>query len=155
MLVSFPQEATVSARAAALVVLALTLPAASGPAEEEAKKGKRPTLELRASPRYAFSPVDVTFTAELKGGDDVEEMYCPEVEWEWGDGGKSVQESDCEPWAAGTRIERRFTAHHTFARAGLYPVRVTLRKTGRLLASQTVQLTVRAGVGDQSPDPNP
>jgi hypothetical protein len=82
-------------------------------------------------------------------------MYCPEVEWEWGDGGKSVQESDCEPWAAGSKIDRRFTAHHSYPRAGLYPVRVRLSKSGKLIASQTLQVTVRAGVGDQSADPSP
>ncbi len=123
-------------------------------AAEEPKKLKKPELELRASPRYAFSPADVMFTAELKGGDDVEEFYCPELEWEWGDGGKSVQESDCEPWTAATKIERRFTSHHTYARAGLYYVRVRLRKSGKGIAAQSVQLTIRAGVGDPSNDPS-
>jgi hypothetical protein len=140
--------------AVVLTALSLLAPAfAAAGDEDDAKKGKKPGLLLRASPRYAFSPVNVFFTAELKGGDDVEEMYCPEVEWEWDDGGKSVQEADCEPFGEGSKIERRFTANHTFQRAGLYRVRVTLRKTGRNITSQTVQVTVRAGLGDSSPDP--
>jgi plastocyanin len=141
--------------ATALAVLAVgTL--ASGPpgqAQDEKKKGKRPGLELRSSPRFAFSPASVLFTAELKGGDDVEELYCPEVEWEWGDGGKSVTEADCDPWTEGAVIQRRFTANHVFQRAGAYRVKVTLRKTGRQMLSQTMTMTVRAGLGDTSPDP--
>lgn len=130
---------------------------ASGPApagaEEKAKKGKRPALELRGTPRYAFSPANILFTAELKGGDDVEELYCPEVEWEWGDGGKSVQESDCDPWTETTPIQRRFSSNHTFQFAGLYRVKVTLRKSGKNMMSQTFTMTIRAGLGDISPDP--
>ena len=134
---------------------------ASGPSRaddhknDDAKKGggKRPGMELRSSPRFAFSPANVLFTAELKGGDDVEELYCPEVEWEWGDGGKSVKEADCDPWTEGAKIERRFTANHTFQFAGVYRVKATLRKTGKQLLSQTLTLTIRAGLGDNSPDP--
>ncbi len=134
------------------VVLGLALPALAGD-DEKPKKPKKPELELRISPRFAFSPANIFFTAELKGGDDVEQLYCPEVEWEWGDGGKSVQEADCDPWAAGSKIERRFTAEHTFTLAGLYSTRVTLRKSDKTVAAQTVQITVRPGVGDQSLEP--
>jgi hypothetical protein len=142
-----------STAAAVLAVLALAVPALVS-SQEEKKKLKKPGLELRATPRQGFSPVNVLFTAELKGGDDVEEFYCPEVEWEWGDGGKSVQEADCDPWADGsTKMERRFSAHHVYQFAGLYPVKITLRKSGRTIASQTLSLTVRAGLGDTSPEP--
>ena len=138
----------------ALAVVACLGLAASAPAAEDAKKLKKPGLELRASPRFAFSPAEILFTAELKGGDDVEDVYCPEVEWEWGDGGKSDQEADCDPWVAGTsKLERRFTAHHLYPQAGLYLVKVTLRKTGKNIMSQTMQITIRAGLGDISPDP--
>jgi hypothetical protein len=145
----------VLSRAAAVVAaVSLLAPALRLAAEDEkAKKGKKPGLELRATPRYSFSPAEIFFTAELKGGDDVEEVYCPEVEWEWGDGGKSVREADCDPWVPTSKIERRFTAHHTFQFAGLYRTKVTLRKSGKNVMSQTVQVTVRAGLGDISPDP--
>ena len=150
------EERSVLPRAAAvLATLCLLAPALVPAAEDEKpKKDKKPALELRVSPRYAFSPVNAFFTAELKGGDDVEDLYCPEVEWEWGDGGKSVHESDCDPWAAGTmKIDRRFTGNHLYPQAGLYLVKVTLRKTGKSILSQTLQITIRAGLGDTSPDP--
>jgi hypothetical protein len=146
----------VLSRAAAVVaVLSLLAPALGTAAGEgdKPRKGKKPALEIRPSPRFAFSPANIFFTAELKGGDDLEELYCPEIEWEWGDGGKSVQEADCEPWTETTQIQRRFTSNHTFQFAGLYRVKVTLRKSNKNLMSQTVNVTIRAGLGDTSPEP--
>jgi hypothetical protein len=131
-----------------LLAVALTAPGRAGDAEKDAGKEKKPELQLRATPRFAFSPANVLFTAELKGGDDVEEYYCPEIDWEWGDGSKSGQESDCDPWKPTTKIERRFTNHHVFEHAGLYRVHVSLSKTGKKFAAQTVEVTVRAGIGD-------
>jgi len=138
---------------ALLVFLVLLFAPALAPwgSTDDAKKnekGDKPALNLRATPRFAFSPARVLFTAELKGGDDVEEYYCPEIEWEWGDGGRSVQESDCDPWKPGTSIDRRYTGRHEYPRAGVYRVQVTLSRSGKKLASQTVDVTVRAGVGD-------
>ncbi len=145
----------VSKAAALIAALCLAAPVlARADDKDKEKKAKKPGLELRATPRFAFSPAHILFTAELKGGDDVEEFYCPEIEWEWGDGGKSVEEGDCDPWAAGsTKIERRFTANHDYPTAGLYPVRVTLRKSGKNIAAQSMNVTIRAGLGDISPDP--
>ncbi len=137
-----------------LTAASLAVPALAGVDEKDKdRKLKRPGLDLRATPRYAFSPAHIMFTAELKGGDDVEELYCPEVEWEWGDGGRSVEEGDCEPWTAGAKIERRFTGNHDYPMAGIYPVRVTLRKSGKSIMTQTMSVTIRAGLGDPSPDP--
>jgi len=131
----------------------LAASAATASAAADAKP-KKPRLELRATPRMAFSPVNVFLTAELSGGDDVEEYYCPELEWEWDDGGKSTQESDCAPFEAGkTKIERRFTAEHEFRRAGVYNVKVTMRRADRSIAASTVRVTVRPGLGDRTMEP--
>jgi hypothetical protein len=128
-----------------LLLAALALPAAA------ASKGKKPSLDLRPAPRFAFSPVNVLFTAELKGGDDIEDYYCPELEWIWSDGGKSVKEADCPPFEAGvTKIERRFTNEHEFKDSGIYTVQLTLRKADRVIARQTVSVTVRPGLGDRT-----
>jgi hypothetical protein len=91
----------------------------------------------------AFSPVNVFFTAEFMGGDDLEEYHCPEIEWDWDDEGKSVQESDCDPWTEGTKIERRFSNDHDYRKAGTYNVKATFRRSGRTLAQATVRVTVR------------
>ena len=55
----------------------------------------------------------------------------PEVEWEWGDGGKSVTEGDCDPWEPGMKIDRRYTGRHEYRYSGRYRVRVTLSRTGQ------------------------
>jgi hypothetical protein len=142
-----------------VVVAALALGlAASAFAEDkkpdDAKKSKKPALELRITPRFSFSPVNILFTAELTGGDDSEEYHCPELEWEWDDGGKSGGESDCDPYEAGAKMERRFTANHLYKTAGIYVVRVTMRKANRTIAAQTIKVTVRPGVGDVSNEIN-
>ena len=115
------------------------------------EKPRKPRLDLRAAPRMAFSPANVLVTAELTGGDDVsDDYYCPEIEWNWDDGGKSVHESDCAPLEAGGTFERRFTAQHAFRQAGTYNVKVTMRKANRPVAVATATVTVRPGAGDFS-----
>ena len=134
----------------ALLVMILAATAAT-PAVADGNKVKKPHLDMRATPRMAFSPVRILVTAELVGGGDVEEYHCPEIEWDWDDGGKSVQESDCKPFEAGvTKIERRFTGSHAYPKAGIYNVRITMRRTNRPLATAAVRVTVRPGLGDQT-----
>ena len=121
------------------------------------EKPRKPRLDLRAAPRMAFSPVNVLLTAELSGGEDVDQLYCPEIEWNWDDGGKSVHEADCPEYEAGvSKIERRFTAEHEYGKAGLYNVKLTMRRANRTLAQTTIKITVRPGLGDrtmESPQP--
>jgi hypothetical protein len=131
---------------ALLAVLALATP---GPAGSDDDEGKRPELHLRATPKFSFSPATILFTAELKGGDDLEEFYCPEIEWEWGDGGRSVSEGDCDPWEPGTEIARRYTARHEFRYSGRYHVRVYLRKAGKSVTETRLTVTVRPGGGER------
>ena len=132
-----------------MVAAALALPLTADDAPKAEGKGKKPRLELRSSPRMGFSPVHVLLTAEFTGGDDIEAFHCPEIEWDWDDGGKSVHEADCPPFEAGvTKIQRRFTAEHDYNRANVYRVKATMRKSGNTLAQATVTVTVRAGLGD-------
>ena len=130
------------------VLAAVALGVSAGASDSKLKK---PGLTLRASPRFSFSPVNVLFVAELAGGDDSEDFYCPELTWEWDDGGKSVVEPDCDPFEAGkTKIERRFSAQHEYRLASTYTVKVTMKRTGRAFAVQTVRVTVRPGGGDRT-----
>lgn len=122
-----------------LLAFALATPAMAG----SALKAKNPRLDLRAFPRIAFSPVNVLLTAELVGGEDVEEYYCPAVEWDWDDGSKSFHEADCAPFEDGAALDRRFTAEHAYRGAGTYNVRVTLRRVNRSVAVANVTITVR------------
>jgi hypothetical protein len=120
-----------------LLVVALAAPAAA------AERGvKRPRLDLRASPRMSLLAADVLVVAQLVGGDELEDFHCPAIEWEWGDGARSAQESDCPPFTPGTGLARRHSASHAYRRPGEYSVRVTLRRAGRSLAAATTQVTI-------------
>jgi hypothetical protein len=113
-------------------------------------KPKKPRLALRAAPRMAQSPANIYFTAELQGGDDIEEYYCPALEWDWDDGARSTHEADCSPYQAGMEIQRRFTAEHLFAQQGNYEVKVSLKRSDKVIATTRVSVTIRPGLGDLS-----
>jgi hypothetical protein len=127
-----------------LAVLVLTAPLAAWGAESV----KQPMLEIRTVPRMAFSPVNALIIAELRGGDDVEELYCPEIEWDFDDGTKSTHEADCPPYQPGLLIERRYSIEHLYRRAGNYTITVTLRRSARTLKKATARLNVRPGAAD-------
>jgi PKD repeat protein len=115
-----------------------------------AEKSRKPRLELRASPRMAFSPVNVLLTAELTGGDEHEDLHCPAIHWDWDDGAKSSQESDCDPMESGGTLERRYTAHHAYRQAGTYNVKITMMRANRTVAVASTTINVKPGLGDMS-----
>jgi hypothetical protein len=90
--------------------------------------------------------------AELHGGALREEFYCPEVEWDFDNGSRSAHENDCEPFHAGSEMERRFTARQAFREPGEYRVTVRLRRAQRVVAeaSTTIRVNGRA-LDDASP----
>jgi hypothetical protein len=120
--------------------------------EEKAQgdEKKKPQLSLRASPPISFSPANIHLVAELKGGpDDYEEFYCPAVEWDWGDGTRSENSSDCDPYEAGvSQISRRFSKTHVYNLQGRYRVQVRLKRNTKVLTSASTNIQVRAGIRD-------
>jgi hypothetical protein len=134
-------------------VLAVAAFSCSGPASAgDASAVHKPRLNLRATPRVAFLPVEVFLVGELKGGQDVEEFYCPGLVWDWGDGSRSAHESDCSPYQDGTQLERFFSARHAFHAPGMYSVRLFLIRAGRTLtvASVPVRVYGQFGSGPES-----
>jgi hypothetical protein len=109
-------------------------------------KAKRPSLGVRVSPRMAFSPVGVIAMAELTGGEDSEDFYCLAIEWDWDDGSKSIQDSDCDPYQPGTKIERRFSSEHYYSRAGSFNIRAALKTSDKVIATNAFRLIVRQGL---------
>ena len=91
-----PQRIYMRAAAAAAFAAIVMI---GGTVEAQDKKPKRPKISIRSSPQMAFTPATITFTVELKGGDDdFEEYYCGSVEWDWADGTRSESSDDCEPY---------------------------------------------------------
>lgn len=111
-------------------------------------KDKRPSIIVKASPAVAFSPARVVVTADLRGGEaDAEEIYCPAIEWQWGDGTRSDQSADCEPYEAGkSEIKRHFIADRVFETSGDYRVEFRIRQKDKIIASGSTVVKIRPGV---------
>ena len=118
--------------------------------DDKSKDVKKPSLNLKASPTIGFSPARVVVSAELKGGaEDSGELYCPSLEWDWGDGTRSESNVDCEPFEAGkSTIQRRFTAAHTFNIAGNYRVQLRLKRGSKTVLGGHVSVQVKPGLRD-------
>ena len=124
----------------------LVMPSTALQAREQ---GKKPSLSLKASPAISFAPARIVIVAELKGGDDSEELYCPTVEWEWGDDVRSGNSEDCSPYEAGkSEIKRRYSVEHVFRYEGTYRVTLRLKQKDRVVGITSTTIEVRPGVRD-------
>ena len=123
-----------------------------GKDKKDQKDQRKASLALKANPPIAFSPAKMVVSAELKGGtEETDDYYCPNLEWDWGDGTKSESNQDCAPFEAGkSTIDRRFSASHTFEIAGQYRVMLRLRRGTKTIVSGTINVQVKPGVRDQS-----
>ena len=129
----------------ATVVIALLAPMGIA---EGGGGAQKPHLDVRVTPRTGFSPVEVLFTAEIVGGMDLEDYHCPQIEWNWDDGDRSVHESDCTPYQPGVEIERHFTARHLFRREGVYNVKISMLRAARPIARASARVSILSGLGD-------
>lgn len=134
---------------AACLVSASVSPAA---AQSKDDKSKRASLSLKVNPAISFSPSRVVVTAELRGGSaDDPELYCPNVEWDWGDGTRSEATENCEPFEAGkSDIKRRWSVSHTYTTAGNYRILLRLKRADKVVVSGNTTLQVKPGVRDRS-----
>lgn len=137
-----PRRTVLPALVALLLVAVNAVRAADDPSD------KKPSVSLRATPTVAFAPARIRLTAELRGGSDhFEDLYCPSVEWDWGDGTTSGSAADCEPYEAGkTAIRRRYTTEHIYRQPGAYRIQIRLKKGSRVSASAQAAIQVRAGL---------
>lgn len=137
--------------AATLAVGAVAVTALSAQ-DDKNKDVKKASLSLKASPTIVFSPARIVVTAELKGGaEDNAELYCPSLEWDWGDGTRSESNTDCEPFEAGkSTIQRRFTSSHTYNLAGSYRVQLRLKRGSKSVLGGHVSVQVKPGLRDPS-----
>jgi len=114
--------------AAALVV---SMGASPGPGARE----NEPYLDLRARPMAAFAPARIVFTGVLRDvAGDNEDVYCPTVAWDWGDGTTSTATSSCAPFDPGeSEIQRYFVKSHIYRVPGQYTIVLRLWKHRRLV----------------------
>ena len=113
----------------------------------EQANNKKPSLSLKATPAVSFAPARIVLVAEVKGGGEVESFYCPNVEWEWGDGTTSSAETDCTPFEEGkSQIKRRYSVEHQYKNPGQFRVVLRLKKGDRVSAMANTNVQVRPGL---------
>lgn len=111
---------------------------------------EKPSISVKASPMIGFAPIRIVLTADVKGGpNDYEQFYCATVEWDMGDGNKSEQAADCEPYEAGkSEIKRRYVVSHTYQIPGTFHVEFYLKQKDRRVLSGKTTVNVRPGLRD-------
>jgi hypothetical protein len=133
-----------------LAVLALALATSRAASAERDGEDKKPSLSLKASPPVGFSPLRVRVTVDLRGGpDDYADLYCPAVEWQWGDDIVSENSEDCDPYQAGkSSIQRHYHAEHVYRQSGTYRITFRLKQKDRVIAIGNGNVQVRSGLRD-------
>jgi hypothetical protein len=139
--------------AAALLAATLVLsgPVRGSQRDGEAQADRKPSLSLRATPPVGFTPLRVRMAAELRGGsDDFADFYCPTIEWDWGDGTRSENTEDCDPYEPGrSTIKRRISVEHVYREPGGFRVQLRLKQKTRVVATTSAIVQVRGGVGSE------
>lgn len=111
----------------------------------------KPSVNVKATPVMGFSPARIVVTAEVRGGEDAQDLYCAGQEWDWGDDTRSQNSSDCDPYEAGkSEIKRRFTFEHVFETAGDYRIQFSLKQKNKLVARGSTDVKIRPGIRDNS-----
>ena len=112
-------------------------------------KADKPKLSIKVNPPMGgTAPARVVASADLIGGDS-EELYCPAIEWEWGDDTRSTTAAECDPYEAGkSEITRRFTADHIYQTGGSFRIQLRLKKKNKAIASAGTSVQIRPGIHD-------
>jgi hypothetical protein len=137
------------------LVIGCTITVAAAADKDNNKKGKKASLSVKANPALSFSPAKIVATADLTGGVDAEEqLYCPEAEWDWGDGTFSSATQDCEPFEAGkSEVKRHWTSEHVYQTQGNYRLQLTLKRGKKNIVAGNTTVQVRPGARDMSEMP--
>ena len=130
---------------AVAVVMAFSIGAARKPADPT-----KVDLTLRVNPAMAFAPARIMLTGQLKGGTGAsEDLYCPTVEWEWGDGTISQSSADCEPFQPNkSEIQRSYVTSHVYKTGGEFTVKLNLKKAEKVVATGTASLNISRAIDE-------
>ena len=134
------------------VVLALAFSGAAQEKDKSKDKDAKPKLTVKVTPSMgSTAPVRVVASADLIGGaPDGEELYCPAVEWDFGDDTKSTASADCDPYEAGkSEIKRRFTAEHSYPNGGNFRIQLRLKKKNKVIVSGSTSVRIRPGIHER------
>jgi hypothetical protein len=88
------------------------------------------TAQLVDRPSRTYS-----FTADINGAGNQEQLYCQAMSWGFGDGPPLTVTPSCSPWTPTTIVQTRYQTTHSYSAAGRYEVTFTY---GELSARTTV-----------------
>jgi len=129
-----------------LLPLASASPLTDGP--ELKLKAPRPTLmrpRMPNEPRHSAVTIRISGRLEhLDQAEDLEEYYCLEQVWEWGDETDSEYAPDCDPYEEGMEIETRFSGTHQYRDAGTYTVWLRLQRNGDTVIAGNAKVQIRS-----------
>ena len=110
----------------------------------------KPSISVKAAPAIGFAPFRVVLTADVRGGpDDYEQFYCASIEWDMGDGNKSEQQIDCDPYEAGkSQITRRYVKNQVFDMPGEFKIQFRLKQKDKIVGVGNTTIRVRPGLRD-------
>jgi hypothetical protein len=110
-------------------------------------------VELRPLKRVTVLPMGsceatVTFRLSVSDGGS-EDYYCPAIVWEWEDGTRSTERSDCAPFeqAAAEDRSRAWTRSRTYQRAGSFRIRAHLCQAHRRVRTIDTLAVIRGWEG--------
>lgn len=127
----------------AMLVLAASSPATSADKVELKLKGPR-SVFMRPTGMYTYAPVNVLIRAELEGTpENLEEYYCLEEEWDWGDETESHHEPDCDPYEEGAELVRNWSASHSYRYPGTYTVYLRLQRNKKTVIAGRFTVRIR------------
>ncbi len=134
------------APAAVVVAAVAVLIGASG----KTLQPNKTEMSLRANPAMAFAPARITLTAQVKGGPDANpDLYCPSVEWDWGDGTVSESSSDCDPFQPNkSEIQRSYVTQHVYKFGGEYVVQLRLKKQNKVMALASASVNIGSALSE-------
>ena len=136
--------------------------ARSDPQGSSAASSDQPNLIITAAPRQGFTPLRITFRGELQGVDSNDEKYyCLQEIWDFGDGAKSSEKPNCDPYSPDSNVKTEFFKEHVYEKEGRYTVRFFLgeednetirsRQIGVVILERTTQNQRRID-GEGSPE---
>ena len=89
-------------------------------------------LILNAAPRQGFAPLRVSFQGNLSGAAiNDRKYYCLQEEWDFGDGAKSTEKPNCDPFGPETKTKTEFFVDHVFEKEGNYTIKLALGEEGK------------------------
>jgi hypothetical protein len=101
-------------------------------------------LTLSACVVQDSGPPQVLFSAVLAGGpDNSYEFYCPNPDWQFGDGSSGLAFVDCISWSPDMKIQRTFMTDYTYKLPGTYQAQIRWDSRSGTLKSNVITIEVQ------------